>query len=643
MATIDFLKELRPEVKTLIAIINDTLASILCFYLALALRFGDWQLQVLDAPLLLLFFIVILVQTITFFTFGLYRGVWRYSSIPDLIRVIKAVSFAIVLSAMAVFFLNRLEGLPRTVFAIDWFLLVVVLGGARFTFRILSQDIDFTKNDNLDGAIIYGVGPQAIQLLREINSSMPNIQVRAFFEAGKKHKGKLLHGIPVYFGDHKISELADSLNIKKLFIAIPNASADLLQSIVKNCEKNEIEIKKIPSLKEFFEKKSFLSQLRRLEPEDLLGRKQVVLDSSTVEEMLSGRKVLVTGAGGSIGSELCRQIALFRPKCMILFEQSEFNLYALEQEFQEKFPEVRVFTVIGDVRNRSLVENAFKIYSPEIVLHAAAYKHVPLMEMNPSQSVNTNILGTKIVSEVAGEYSANRFVLVSTDKAINPTNIMGATKRIAEMVCQNSQASNPGTKYMIVRFGNVLGSSGSVIPKFKKQIQNGGPITVTHPDIQRYFMSIPEASRLVLQAGAIGSGGEIFVLDMGEPVKIVDLARQMIALAGLRADHDIKIQFTGLRPGEKLFEELLIAEESILPTIHPLVKVAKSRELEADFPELLEQLLTIDPQTTPYVYRNELKKLVSEYTPKNTEAIDQLFEEELGPSVKAEKGQTTLQ
>lgn len=411
-------------------------------------------------------------------------------------------------------------------------------------------------------------------------------------DLGKRNK--YLHGVPVLGTIDQLAKIVSKTFAEKVFIAIPSASSAQIRRIIDICKNTEVEFKTLPRMGDIIRGEADLSQLRAIEIEDLLGREEVMLDQSSMGAMINDKVVMVTGAGGSIGSELCHQICQFKPRLLICYEIGEFNLYQLEMTLREKFPAQKILPIIGDVRNQGKVEYVISNFSPCTIFHAAAYKHVPMMESNPYESVQTNIKGTKIVAEAAAKFSVARFVLVSTDKAVNPTNIMGATKRVAEIITQLTQADTAKTKFMMVRFGNVLGSSGSVIPLFKKQIEKGGPITVTHPKIQRYFMSIPEACRLVLQAGAIGNGGEIFVLDMGQPVLILDLAKQLIKLSGLREGVDIQIEYTGLRPGEKMFEELFLDGENTKNTMHPLIKIATGGIPPTTFKSIVEEIISDD-------------------------------------------------
>jgi FlaA1/EpsC-like NDP-sugar epimerase len=413
-------------------------------------------------------------------------------------------------------------------------------------------------------------------------------------------------------GTQLIPELVEKFQVSQIFLAIPSASTEQINRIVDICLPLGIELKTLPKVNDILSGRIEVSLLRNIQIEDLLGREEVELSTEKLEYMISNKTVLVTGAGGSIGSELCHQIATHNPSRMILFENCEYFLYEIEMDLKAMFPNVEFVPVIGNVRNIQRVETIFEAYQPNLVFHAAAYKHVPMMEKNPHEAIQTNVFGTKNVVETAAKFNVEKFVLISTDKAVNPTNVMGATKRIAEMVCENISQTDTTTEIIVVRFGNVLGSNGSVIPLFKKQIENGGPITVTHPDITRYFMSIPEASRLVLQSASMGAGGEVFVLDMGESVKIVDLVDRMISLAGLRKGIDIEVEFTGLRVGEKMFEELFSDKEELIKTDHRKVFKAKTRKTEGNFATGLEQL-----QKNEKDIHFVLKTLVPEYTQLN--------------------------
>ncbi|WP_096908383.1 polysaccharide biosynthesis protein [Halobacteriovorax marinus] len=601
--------------KRVVAMTHDVFWCVLSVILSFILSYGD-----------IFFFsnrkfsfasILIIACSIQFFCLnfsGLYKGMWRFSSTHDLLNLIRGVTAGVALSALGVFLFNRLDGVPRSFFIIDWLILIVSLGGGRLGYRILREylGVRASNGDLVTRSIIVGAGAAGEQLVRDIRRT-PNLGTRvvAFVDDDLEKRNKTLHKVSIVGGVSDLRQVVKEFKATRVYIAIPSATSRQVDRIVKSCRDTGVEFKTLPHTKDILFGKVSVSQLREVEPEDLLGRDQVELDKTSIKEMVSNEVIMVTGAGGSIGSELCRQIASFSPKKLIFFEMGEFNLYQLEQNIKEKFPNLAYELCIGDVRDRESVESAIKRFSPNVIFHAAAYKHVPLMENNPKEAIRTNIYGTKNVAEFAAKYNVDRFVLISTDKAVRPTNVMGATKRVAEMVCQEIQTENRQTKFMLVRFGNVLGSSGSVIPLFKKQIKMGGPITVTHPEVTRFFMSIPEACQLVLQAGAIGKGGEVFLLDMGKSVKIAHLAKQMISLHGLTED-DIKIEFTGLRPGEKLYEELLLAGEDVLPTIHPLLKIAKHQGSHLRINEIMSHLEDNDSDNLN-TYKLKLKKLVEDY------------------------------
>ena len=615
--------------KRLVAMSHDIFWCFACIYLSLSLAHGDFQLfSSGNLQLISVILLICLIQFLCLNLSGLYRGIWRFSSTHDLLNLIRGVTAGVALSALGIFLFNRLLGIPRSFFVIDWLMLVVTLGGGRLGYRILREylGVRATNGDVLTRSIIVGAGAAGEQLVRDIRRN-PNLKTRvvSLIDDDLEKRNKALHKVSIVGGVSDLRQVVKEYGATRVYIAIPSASSSQIDRIVKSCRDTGVEFKTLPPAKDILLGKVSVEQLREVSPEDLLGRDQVELDKASIQDMVSDETIMVTGAGGSIGSELCRQIASFKPRKIIFFEIGEFNLYQLEQNIKGKYPNLNYEIFIGDVRDRSSVERAIKEYSPKVIFHAAAYKHVPIMESNPNEAIKTNVFGTKNVAELAGKYKVERFVLISTDKAVRPTNVMGATKRVAEMVCQEIQGSNPETKFMLVRFGNVLGSSGSVIPLFKKQIKMGGPITVTHPEVTRFFMSIPEACQLVLQAGAIGSGGEVFLLDMGKSVKIIHLAKQMISLHGL-TEGDIKIEFTGLRPGEKLYEELLLAGEDTLPTVHPLLKIAKHSGSHCSVTEIVE---TLAPKETDSINtcKMKLKKLVEDYEyyiEKDSEADSQL-------------------
>lgn len=606
--------------RIILAFFYDILIAALSFWTALALRFETFNYQLYPIQdLYKIFFTSLILLVVSFIYSGLYQGVWRFSSMHDLIRVVKGSFLGVIFSAFACFLMTRMEGVPRSMFPLQFLLLVVGLGGGRFVYRFLKDQTAFRHklggaDAEVQNVLVVGAGRAGEKLVRDIYATPAlKLKVVGFVDDDRYKRNALIHNVKVFGGVELIPQLVEKFTVDKIFIAIPSANSEDVKKIVKFCKETSAEIKILPKMDHLLSTKVEIALLRNLNIEDLLGREQVQLDTAHLNAMLNEKTILVTGAGGSIGSELCMQIAKFNPKMIIMADYCELFMYELEMKFKENFPEITFFPKILDVRNAEKVNAVFEMYRPEIVFHAAAYKHVPMMEYNPNEAIETNIKGTKIVGEAAMKYGADKFVMISTDKAVNPTNVMGASKRIAEMVVTDLSKRSTHTKFISVRFGNVLGSNGSVIPLFRKQIEEGKDITVTHPDIIRYFMSIPEACQLVLQAGSMGQGGEIFVLDMGEPVKIVDLAKEMIKLAGLVLDRDIKITFSGLRPGEKLYEELFSDKEAYEFTHHGKIRKALFRPLENSFHEKLERLLCIhseEPATIVYL----MKDMVPEFT-----------------------------
>lgn len=546
---------------------------------------------------------------------GLYRGIWMFASLPDLKRVLRAV--ALSTAALLLFFvLYRTEQqvVPRSLLILYPMLLLLYMGGGRAAYRMW-------KEHHLYGGliaqgkpvVIVGAGAGAAMLVRELERSA-DWRVVALVDDDQGKWGRELSGHLVMGGVHALPEVLAAKRASHVILAMPSATAEACRRATDLAVEAGAHVFTVPGLEDVMAGRVAISSLRPVAIEDLLGREPVWIDSQHVAAMVAGKVVLVTGAGGSIGSELCRQLARFKPAQLVLFEQSEFALYTLEQWFSVHLPEIALVPLAGDVKDAARLAEVFSAYRPQVVFHAAAYKHVPLMEVgNAWQAVRNNVMGTLRVAEAASCFGAQRFVLISTDKAVNPTNVMGATKRLAEMVCEAMHCQGMGTQFGMVRFGNVLGSTGSVIPKFQEQITRGGPVTVTHPEITRYFMSIPEAAQLVLQAAAMGQGGEIFVLDMGEPVRIVDLARKMIHLCGY-TEKDIRIEFSGLRPGEKLYEELLADAEQTQPTPHPKLRIARARAVEDQFLHNLQAWLAETSQSDDEV-RETLKRWVPEYSP----------------------------
>jgi len=530
-----------------------------------------WSQALSILPLLLV------AQTSTFAAFGLYRGIWRFASVPDLIRIGKAVLVGMLVAAMVAFIVTRLQDVPRSVFPLYSILLALFVGGPRLLYR-------WHKDHRLilgrgKRVLVVGAGSGGEMLVRDLlRAPGGEFQPVAFVDDDSQKRGKEIHGFRVLGPVESIPELVQAHAIDLAMIAIPSAKAKDMRRIVQACERAGIPFRTLPGTQDIASGRATVQTLREVSIDDLLGREPVRLDWEAIGSGLNGRTVLVTGGGGSIGSELCRQIARLEPRRLVVFESSEFNLYQIERELRERIPHLEVAAYLGDVTDPQAVEQAFRKCQPEVVFHAAAYKHVPMLEGMVRSAVRNNVLGTRCVADAADRHGVATFVLISTDKAVNPTNVMGATKRMAEIYCQNLGARSE-TRFITVRFGNVLGSAGSVVPLFREQIARGGPVTVTHPEVTRYFMTIPEACQLIMQAGVMGEGGEIFVLDMGEPIKISYLAEQMIRLAGKVPGEDVEITYTGLRPGEKLYEELFHEKETLVGTGHDKILLARVREV----------------------------------------------------------------
>ena len=617
--------------RRIIAISHDLAVAIVAWWLAYLFRFNfDIPLDYMAVMQQTLPW-VISIQVIVFLLFGLYRGVWRYASLPDLRRILLAVLTATAAVPLMLFLLQIPVGVPRAILLLDPILLLLIMGGNRLIYRTWKEGQLYGLK-NLEGVpvLILGSSDAAVSLIKELGRST-EWRVIGLLDDDPGKRRMILHGSKVLGRVDELPALTKKLGVAHAIIAMPSASHSARRRALEVCSAAKIKALTVPSYDDLISGKVTVAQVRKLELEDLLGRDPVTLDNIGLQGLLTGNTVLVTGAGGSIGSELCRQIAKFAPASLVLFELNELALYNIEQEFHRDFPNIPMAFMIGDVKNSSRLTQVFEQFKPTVVFHAAAYKHVPLMEEgNAWQAVLNNVLGTHVLAQMAAKHGVERFILISTDKAVNPTNVMGASKRMAEMVCQAQQQaissrgksgyidSKPEMRFVIVRFGNVLGSTGSVIPKFHEQIAKGGPITVTHPEITRYFMSIPEATQLVLQAGLMGGengGGEIFVLDMGEPVKISDLAKDLIRLSGL-GEEDIDIVYSGLRPGEKLYEELLAGDEPILPTHHAKLGIAQSRQVDALLLTELLAWLSQPPALSDELVKEGLRKWVPEYSRK---------------------------
>ncbi|MBW8015485.1 MAG: polysaccharide biosynthesis protein [Planctomycetes bacterium] len=540
-------------------------------------------------PLMLLF--ILSIKLVVFGLFRQYSGWWRYVGISDLLVVAKAslVSTIILVTLwysvilryeFFQFGIQDLENIGDGVILTDLFITVMMLAGLRMLVRLYHEEYRTENPTGLTRLLIIGAGDAGEALLREtMRMKKSQYEVIGFIDDDPRKKGVRIHGIGILGTTDDLPEICKKHNVEE--IAIPSANHKQLRNVIQICQGTKIRFRTVPSITDIASGKLKVTQIRDVDIDDLLGRDVVELDLDSIETFISNKTILVTGAGGSIGSEMCRQVCKFGPKLLLLVEQAENPLFFIERELRKDYPDVKMMALIRDITNKPRIRQVFDKYKPQVVIHAAAHKHVPLMEDNPGEAIVNNIMGSKNVCDCAADFAADDFVMISTDKAVNPTSIMGSTKRIAEMYVQ-SKKSAASTHFTTVRFGNVLGSNGSVVPIFNKQIAAGGPVTVTHPDMERYFMTIPEASQLVLQAATLGKGGEIFVLDMGEPVKIVHLARELITLSGFRPDEDIEIVFSGMRPGEKLFEELSIEGEDMLPTKHPKIAAWQNKPVDRD-------------------------------------------------------------
>ncbi|TXL13976.1 polysaccharide biosynthesis protein [Methylococcaceae bacterium HT4] len=555
---------------------------------------------------------VIISQSIIFWYLGLYKGVWRFSSLPDLIRIFKAVFFGVFFIAGSLFVYNRLAFMPRSVLPLYTSFLLLFLSIPRLFYRYYK---DWVKHEAAaQRALIIGAGAAGEMLARDLLQDEVSLLPIAFVDDDKAKKGRSIRGLQVFFDTNLVAEYTAKLNVDIILIAIPSASDIEMRGMIEACERAHVPFKTLPSVKELLSNTVSKGNLRNVAIDDILGREPVNLNWAQIKSSLSGKKILVTGGGGSIGSELCRQLAQVAPESIIIYEHSEFNLYQIHSTLRRSFPDLKLSAILGDVVDRAAVEDLIRNEKPEVIFHAAAYKHVPLLEQQVLAAVTNNLIGTKNVAEVALAEKVERFVLISTDKAVNPSNIMGATKRAAEILCQNLNTLAKHTSFITVRFGNVLDSAGSVVPLFREQIKMGGPVTVTHPDVSRFFMTIPEACRLIMNAEAVGAGGEIYVLDMGQAIKISYLAEQMIQLSGLSVGSDIKIEYIGLRAGEKLHEELFHEQEQLLGTGFEKLFLAKARRYEQDvWEKQMENLLVACKNRDSVDIQAQLKQLVPEF------------------------------
>ncbi len=584
--------------------------------------------------------VFLLVKPSVFLLFQSYKGMFRYAGIDDMRRLVVATCFSSTLLFTGFLIANRFQGYSRGVFVLDFFLTLVLVGGFRIALRLTFEEFTKKKNLGMQGGIenrrrrkkilIIGAGDTGEKILREIqNNLLLNYKAVGFLDDDPVKTKRAIHGVSVLGAVKELPSIAEKRGVKNVLLAVPSATGNQMRKIVDICDKAGVRYQTLPGLAELIDGKVSVKNLRDVNYRDLLRRKPVELDVSGIEGYLRNKCVMVTGAGGSIGSELCRQIVRFTPDQLVLFDSSEPNLYSIQMELKHRVGYQRYATVLATVQDAHLVERVMKRYRPDVVFHAAAYKHVPMLERNPWQAVANNVRGCQVLMQSALESGVGHFVLVSTDKAVRPTNVMGASKRICELLLAAHMGN--GTRMMAVRFGNVVNSAGSVVPLFREQIEKGGPVTVTHPEITRFFMTIPEAAQLILQAGALGNGGEMFILDMGTPIKIVDMARDLIRLSGKEPDTEIEIVFTGLRDGEKLYEELMNSGEGVVGTSHEKIMVLKAKDAwnghenqenyKENLAQNLEQLYALAAGCDGCAIREKMKEIVPEYRARESACV----------------------
>lgn len=618
-----FIEKNAPRNRIALLVILDlliiTVSGFLALYIRFDFQFSKMEMGYVDRELKYLP-LNLMITLLLFVLFKLYRSVWRFASANEFLNVISACSASTLIQIVIMSFMKM--RMPVSYYMMKYVILIVGVGSLRFAYRILrmlQEKRMGLRKDSRKNTMVVGAGEAGAMIIKEFqNSRYLDQKVCCVIDDNEAKQGKYLRGVKIMGGRDDIRYLAHELQIDEIIVALPSASQSQVKEILQICQETGCELKVLPGLYQMINGEISVSKLRKVEIEDLLGREPIKLQVESVMGYVAGKVILVTGGGGSIGSELCRQIVAHKPKRLIIVDIYENNAYDIQQELKRKSPELDLVVLIASVRNTHRMNSIFETYRPDIVYHAAAHKHVPLMEDSPNEAIKNNVFGTYKTAKAADKYGVQRFVLISTDKAVNPTNIMGASKRICEMIIQMMN-NHSRTDFVAVRFGNVLGSNGSVIPLFKKQIEQGGPVTVTHPEIIRYFMTIPEAVSLVLQAGALAKGGEIFVLDMGEPVKILDLAKNLIRLSGFKPFEDIPIEFTGLRPGEKLYEELLMSEEGLRETENKLIHIGKPIEFDEErFRKELEELRKTADQDSEAI-RQKVQEIVPTYVIKEAE------------------------
>ena len=618
-------------------VITDVLLFTIALYLSYFFRFDFNFANINFEQIGDLLFWILPLKVFIFFTIGLYRGMWRYTSVKDFWLLIQACFIATVLIMVIILTISRFSGYSRSIFFIDGIFTFVLTGGVRMAIRSFftmfgnqAMNVSSSLLSKTTRVLIIGAGDAGEKILREINDNYKlNYEVVGLIDDDEQKQGRTIHGVRVLGPVDRLPKILKRETIHQILIAVPSASGDRIRRIVETCQQCNLDYKILPGIGDLIDGRVSVKLLRDISYEDLLGRSPVQLNVRDIRNYLDDKTILITGCGGSIGSELCRQVVKYQPHRLILLDSSESNLFNIQMEIINEHFFRYCEAILGHVQDEALMNNIFEKHKPEVVFHAAAYKHVPMMEKNPWQAVLNNIMGSRVAMEMAIKHHVERFVLVSTDKAVRPTNVMGASKRVTELIMQCQQGN--GTRFMAVRFGNVIGSSGSVIPLFRRQIEQGGPVTVTHPEINRFFMTIPEAAQMILQAGTMGEGGEIFILRMGTPIKIAEMARDLIRLSGKEPDVDIKIVFTGLREGEKLYEELITVGEDIMPTSHKKVMVLQSNgfingaknseEAKIYLYNKLDQLAGLAAQHDARGIKVKLKEIVPEYTPQENESV----------------------
>ncbi len=621
--------------KRMILSMVDILSFIASIFVAYLVKFDQLNSSTLPKWSVGVFVVlasIILVKYLTMLSLKMYSKMWRFAGITELIDVVFACTVGAALSMSILFLMSRQPEfshivIPRSIMVLAYIFDVALIGGSRFIYRMLFHvsPKEVLKYQLKKRTLIYGAGQAGVMVLKELNSSgYGDFVPVGFMDDDRSKKGQKLHGLTIHGGRDDLEKVAIKEKIQAVIIAMPSASDEDRKAAINAAKETGALVSILPRVHDLIDGVVQVSKIRPVEIEDLLGRSQIKLNNEFVSGYLRGKRVLITGGGGSIGSELCRQIAQYQPACLIVVDIYENNAYDIQQELKRNSPELNIKVLIASVRDKDRLDRLFETEKPQVVFHAAAHKHVPLMEDSPEEAIKNNVFGTRNMVELSNAHGVDKFVLISTDKAVNPTNIMGASKRLCEMVVQSfSQRSDVHTEYAAVRFGNVLGSNGSVIPLFKKQILNGGPVTVTHPDVIRFFMTIPEAVQLVVQAGGLAKGGEIFVLDMGSPIKIDTLARDLIRLSGFKPDGEIKIEYTGLRPGEKLFEELLMSEEGLSDTEIDKIFVAKPMTLSYDvLIDKIEALKAFYPDNEGLILK--IKEIVPTF--KTPEELNEGFE-----------------